>query len=113
MNIADEAVERVIALADAGAASGDGRAVEAYIETLPIDHQAELVALMWIGRHDGAARGLAWTKVVAKAKATVNQPSHYLADKQLAEHLRNGLRLLIETTQPPVKKTSTSRPAAD
>ena len=70
--------------------------VIAEIKGLSRDEQAELVALMWLGREDTGPEE--WDSLVEQAKERRETPTwHYLLDHpQVAEYILNGLDLLGE-----------------
>jgi hypothetical protein len=70
--------------------------IEAEVEDLEPDQQAELVALMWIGRGDMEPEE--WQEAVALAAERHDGPTaHYLlSNPHVADHLDEGLDLLLD-----------------
>lgn len=92
LNLAKDTVAEVIILA-----REIDRALpefEAFVGALPADQQAELVALMWLGR--GTFDPEDWQEAVetATAEATTPTASYLRGSPHLADHLENGLDAL-------------------
>lgn len=70
--------------------------IEAQVEDLEPDQQAELVALMWIGRGDFEAEE--WDEAVAMAAERADTPtaSYLLSHPQVAEDLIEGITKLFD-----------------
>lgn len=66
----------------------------AFVGGLPSDQQAELVALMWVGR--GTFDPEDWEEAVRTAtnEATSPTASYLMGSPHLADHLENGLDAL-------------------
>ncbi|WP_146346315.1 DUF3775 domain-containing protein [Falsiphaeobacter marinintestinus] len=74
-----------------GRAEGELRA---FIDRMSEDEQAELVAIMWIGRESFEAEDLAEAIRTAKAEATIPCADYLLGSPHLSDHLENGLDAL-------------------
>jgi hypothetical protein len=72
--------------------------ITAQIEDLEPDQQAELVALMWIGRGDMEPEE--WEEALALAADRHDGPTarYLLAHPHVADHLDEGLDLLLDGT---------------
>lgn len=68
--------------------------LRAFLERLSEDEQAELVAIMWIGRESFDAEDLADAIATAKAEATVPCADYLLGSPHMSDHLENGLDAL-------------------
>lgn len=68
--------------------------LRAFIERLSEDEQAELVAIMWIGRESFDAEDLAEAIETAKAEASVPCADYLLGSPHMSDHLENGLDAL-------------------
>ena len=68
--------------------------LRAFIERMPEDEQAELVAIMWIGR--GAFDAEDWPEAVATAEAEATTPTadYLIGTPHLSDHLEAGLESL-------------------
>ncbi|GAA6201449.1 DUF3775 domain-containing protein [Aquicoccus sp. SU-CL01552] len=92
MDISARKVAQVAVMArELGRAEGEMRA---FIDRMSEDEQAELVAVMWIGRESFFAED--WNEALATAKAEATTPcSDYLiGTPHLADNLENGLEAL-------------------
>lgn len=65
-----------------------------YISSLNEDEQADLVALMWVGRDSFAAQELAEARAEARREATAPTENYLSGIPGLAEHLESGLDAL-------------------
>ena len=92
MEISPRKVAQVAMMArELGRAEGEMRA---FIDRMSEDEQAELVAIMWIGRESFEADDLEEAIATAKAEA-VNKTSQYLLGVPLlADYLEAGLEAL-------------------
>ncbi len=68
--------------------------LRAFIDRLNEDEQAELVAVMWIGRESFFAEDLAEAIATAKSEATTPCADYLLGTPHLSDHLENGLEAL-------------------
>ncbi|OUS35859.1 hypothetical protein A9Q94_11075 [Rhodobacterales bacterium 56_14_T64] len=68
--------------------------LRAFIDRLNEDEQAELVAVMWIGRESFFAEELAEAVMTAKRDASTPCADYLLGTPHLADHLENGLDAL-------------------
>lgn len=68
--------------------------LRAFIERLSEDEQAELVAIMWIGRESFDADDLAEAIATARAEASVPCADYLLGTPHMSDHLENGLDAL-------------------
>lgn len=68
--------------------------LRAFIDRLNEDEQAELVAVMWIGRESFEAEDLAEAVATAKREASVPCADYLLGTPHLSDHLENGLDAL-------------------
>lgn len=92
LNLAKDTVAEVIILArELDRATPE---FEAFVGGLPSDQQAELVALMWIGR--GTFEAEDWDEAVETAigEATTPTATYLMGSPHLADHLENGLDAL-------------------
>lgn len=92
LNISVRKIAQVIVMSrELGRAEGELRA---FIERLPEDEQAELVAVMWIGRESFEPES--WSEALATARAEASTPTadYLLGTPHLSDHLENGLDAL-------------------
>ena len=68
--------------------------LRAFIDSMTEDEQAELVAVMWIGRESFDADDLAEAIATARAEATTPCADYLIGTPHLADHLENGLDAL-------------------
>ncbi len=68
--------------------------LRAFIDRLSEDEQAELVAIMWIGRESFDAEDLIDAIATAKAEASIPCADYLLGTPHLSDHLENGLDAL-------------------
>lgn len=68
--------------------------LRAFIDRMDEDEQAELVAIMWIGRDVYLVDDFAEAVATARAEATTPTADYLLGTPHLAEHLENGLEAL-------------------
>lgn len=68
--------------------------LRAFVDRLNEDEQAELVAVMWIGRESFFAEDLAEAIATAKAEASTPCADYLLGTPHLSDHLENGLDAL-------------------
>ncbi|MEO9781080.1 MAG: DUF3775 domain-containing protein [Sedimentitalea sp.] len=68
--------------------------LRAFIERLSEDEQAELVAIMWIGRDSFDVGNLAEAIATAKTEASVPCADYLLGTPHMSDHLENGLDAL-------------------
>ncbi|WP_424984573.1 DUF3775 domain-containing protein [Microbulbifer sp. S227A] len=74
--------------------------LRAFIGRLSEDEQAELVAIMWIGRESFDLDDLADAIATAKTEASVPCADYLLGTPHMSDHLENGLEALgISATQ--------------
>ncbi len=68
--------------------------LRAFIDRMSEDEQAELVAIMWIGRDSFDADD--WQEAVATARSEASVPcaDYVLGSPHLSDHLENGLDAL-------------------
>jgi len=64
------------------------------IDILNEDEQAELVAIMWIGRGSFEAEELAEAIATARAEATVPTADYMIGTPHMSDHLEAGLEAL-------------------
>jgi hypothetical protein len=63
-----------------------------YLNQLPDNQMAELMALMWLGRAAGAERRRDYPELVKHASENLDHAASYMAEKApLADYLRQGL----------------------
>ncbi|WP_037313591.1 DUF3775 domain-containing protein [Ruegeria halocynthiae] len=74
-----------------GRAEGELRA---FIGRMGEDEQAELVAVMWIGRESFFAEDLAEAVATAKSEASTPCADYLIGTPHLSDHLENGLDAL-------------------
>ena len=92
MEISARKVAQVAVMArELGRAEGELRA---FIDRMSEDEQAELVAVMWIGRESFFAED--WNEALATAKAEATTPcaDYLIGTPHLADNLENGLEAL-------------------
>ena len=68
--------------------------LRAFIDRLNEDEQAELVAIMWIGRESFFPEDLAEAIATAKAEATTPCADYLIGTPHVSDHLENGLDAL-------------------
>lgn len=68
--------------------------LRAFIERMSEDEQAELVAVMWIGRDSFEPEDLAEAIATAKSEASTPCADYLLGSPHLSDHLENGLDAL-------------------
>ncbi|UWQ91576.1 DUF3775 domain-containing protein [Aliisedimentitalea scapharcae] len=68
--------------------------LRAFIDRLNEDEQAELVAVMWVGRESFFAEDLAEAIATAKSEASTPCADYLLGTPHLSDHLENGLEAL-------------------
>lgn len=68
--------------------------LRAFIDRMSEDEQAELVAVMWVGRESFFAEDLAEAISTAKSEASTPCADYLLGTPHLADHLENGLDAL-------------------
>ncbi|SDC63018.1 Protein of unknown function [Ruegeria marina] len=68
--------------------------LRAFIDRMSEDEQAELVAIMWIGRGSFEAEELDEAIYTARAEATTPCADYLLGSPHLPDHLENGLDAL-------------------
>ena len=68
--------------------------LRAFIDRMSEDEQAELVAIMWIGRESFFAEDLAEAIATARAEASTPCADYLIGTPHLADHLENGLDAL-------------------
>ena len=92
LNISARKIAQVVLMArELGRAEGELRA---FIERLNEDEQAELVAVMWVGRDSFDADDLQEAILTAKAEATTPTADYLIGTPHLSDHLENGLDAL-------------------
>lgn len=92
LNISTRTVGEIIILAremDRAEAEFD-----AFVERMSEEEQAELVALMWIGRGSFEPEDLAEARATAQSEASTPTVDYLKGTPHLADHLENGLDLL-------------------
>jgi len=65
-----------------------------FIEAMTEDEQAELVAIMWVGRESFFADDLGEAVATAKAEATTPTADYIIGTPHMSDHLENGLDAL-------------------
>ena len=65
-----------------------------FLETLNEDEQAEVVAVMWIGRGSFEAEDFAEALATARAEATTPTADYLIGTPHLSDHLEAGLEAL-------------------
>ena len=68
--------------------------LRAFVDRLNEDEQAELVAVMWIGRESFFAEDLAEAIATARAEASTPCADYLIGTPHLSDHLENGLDAL-------------------
>ena len=68
--------------------------LRAFIGRMGEDQQAELVAVMWIGRESFFAEDLAEAIATAKSEASTPCADYLIGTPHLSDHLENGLDAL-------------------
>ncbi|MEO3413487.1 DUF3775 domain-containing protein [Roseovarius sp. CAU 1744] len=92
LEISTHKIAQVILMArELNRAEGELRA---FIDRLSEDEQAELVAVMWVGRDSFAAEDLEEAIATARAEATTPTADYLLGTPHLSDHLENGLDAL-------------------
>lgn len=82
-------------IADALEMKPEEIALNEYLKNLSQDAQAELMALMWLGRADHNEKEADFPDLLADAKENMDHAASYMAEKApLADYLMNGLRTL-------------------
>ncbi len=71
-----------------GRAEGELRGL---VEALNEDEQAELVAIMWVGRGSFEAEDFAEALATARAEATTPTADYLIGTPHFADHLESGL----------------------
>lgn len=71
--------------------------ITSFIDAMDIDEQAELVALVWIGRGDFSAEELAAAVAEARSRREGSTSAYLLGIPLLASYLENGLGEFGET----------------
>lgn len=74
-----------------GRAEGELRA---FIDRMSEDEQAELVAIMWIGRESFFVEDIAEAIATARAEATTPCADYLIGTPHLSDNLENGLEAL-------------------
>ncbi|QBY02421.1 DUF3775 domain-containing protein [Rhodophyticola sp. CCM32] len=65
-----------------------------FLEALNTDEQAELVAIMWIGRGSFEPEDFAEALDTARAEATTPTADYLIGTPHMADHLEAGLEML-------------------
>lgn len=92
LNISTRKVAQVILMGhELNRAEGELRG---FIDRLPEEEQAELVAIMWIGRGAFEAEELAEAIQTAQAEATTPTADYLIGTPHLSDNLENGLEEL-------------------
>ncbi|MFO7921504.1 DUF3775 domain-containing protein [Rhodobacteraceae bacterium W635] len=65
-----------------------------FVETLNEDEQAEVVAVMWVGRGSFEAEDLAEALATARNEATTPTADYLIGTPHMADHLEAGLEAL-------------------
>ena len=68
--------------------------LRAFVDRMSEDEQAELVAIMWIGRESFFAEDLAEAIATAKSEASTPCADYLIGTPHLSDHLENGLDAL-------------------
>ena len=68
--------------------------LRAFIDRMSEDEQAELVAIMWIGRESFEPEELAEAIATAKQEASTPCADYLIGTPHLSDHLENGLDAL-------------------
>jgi hypothetical protein len=74
-----------------GRAEGELRA---FVDRMSEDEQAELVAIMWVGRESFFAEDLPEAIATAKSEASTPCADYLIGTPHLSDHLENGLDAL-------------------
>ncbi len=74
-----------------GRAEGELRA---FVDRMSEDEQAELVAIMWIGRESFFAEDLVEAIATAKSEASTPCADYLIGTPHMSDHLENGLDAL-------------------
>ena len=92
LEISPRKVAQVALMArELGRAEGELRA---FIERMSEDEQAELVAIMWIGRESFFVDDLAEAVATARSEASTPCADYLIGTPHLSDHLENGLDAL-------------------
>ena len=92
LEISPRKVAQVVLMGrELGRAEGELRA---FIDRMSEDDQAELVAIMWIGRESFFADDLAEAIATARREASTPCADYLIGTPHLSEHLENGLDAL-------------------
>lgn len=70
------------------------RELRGFLEALNEDEQAEVVAIMWIGRGSFEAEDFAEALATARAEATTPTADYLIGTPHLSDHLESGLEAL-------------------
>ena len=94
-------VEQVITLADEAKGSEDVGELEAYINAMTKNQQAELQALMWYGRDDTPDDPIPFAEYLEFSNTNLDSVAAHMGEKisQLPDYLREGLRLVTERNE--------------
>ncbi|WP_164660858.1 DUF3775 domain-containing protein [Tropicibacter sp. Alg240-R139] len=68
--------------------------LRAFVDRMSEDEQAELVAIMWVGRESFFAEDLAEAIATARTEASTPCADYLIGTPHLADHLENGLDAL-------------------
>jgi hypothetical protein len=68
--------------------------LRAFVDHMSEDEQAELVAIMWVGRESFFAEDLAEAIATAKAEASTPCADYLIGTPHMPDHLENGLDAL-------------------
>ncbi|WP_170411851.1 DUF3775 domain-containing protein [Ruegeria atlantica] len=68
--------------------------LRAFIDRMSEDEQAELVAVMWVGRESFFAEDLPEAIATAKSEASTPCADYLIGTPHLSDHLENGLDAL-------------------
>lgn len=68
--------------------------LRAFVDRMSEDEQAELVAIMWIGRESFEPEDLAEAIATAKSEASTPCADYLIGTPHLSDHLENGLDAL-------------------
>jgi hypothetical protein len=74
-------------------------ALHEFIDSLPDDERAELLALMWLGRNDHQQTASDYPDLVADARDQLEHVGGYMDTIPLLEYLENGQRILGPATR--------------
>lgn len=72
--------------------------LDAFFEDLNEDEELDLVALMWVGRGTYDADDFAEARAVARTERTHSTQEYLLGTPLLADHLEDGLTVMLEQT---------------